>query len=106
MVAALGAATAALGFDGFAEHYTEQGQTKSIADLVYVTVQLFTMESGAVEGSLPPKLELARFLSPLVSAWAVVNAVVGLFTTQLQRACIRLYVKHLVVCVLGCKGSR
>lgn len=105
-VAALGVGTAALGFNGFAEHYAEQGESKSIADLVYVTVQLFTMESGAVDGAAPAQLELARFLSPLVSAWAVVNAVVGLFTTQLQRAWIRLYGQHVVVCGLGRKGGR
>lgn len=106
LVAALGAGTAALGFDGFAEHYSEQGTSKSVADLVYLTVQLFTMESGAVDGAPPAKLEFARFLSPLVSAWAVVNAVVGLFTTQLQRAWIRVYGKHVVVCGLGRKGGR
>jgi len=106
VVAALVAGTATMGFDGFAKHFRATGDSKSIADLVYLTFQLFTMESGAVDGRPPASLELARFLGPLVSAYAVVNAVVGLFTVQLQRAWIRLSGNHVVVCGLGRKGGR
>lgn len=106
VVAALVAATAVMGFNGFAKHFASEGQSKSIADMVYLTVQLFTLESGAVDGPTPASLQLARFLGPMVSAYAVVNAMIGLFTVQLHRIWIRVRGNHVVVCGLGRKGGR
>ncbi|MCA9270533.1 MAG: NAD-binding protein [Planctomycetales bacterium] len=99
-------ATCALGAFGFTEHFHSAGEDKSLADIVYLTMQLFTMESGAVEGPMPPALELARFLGPLVSAYTVVSALVGLFSAEIHRWWIWFLGRHVVVCGMGRKGIR
>ena len=39
-----------LGYVGFARHYATLGQSQSPGDLLYLTIQLFVLGSGAVEG--------------------------------------------------------
>ena len=76
-------------------------------DLAYRTAQLFTLESGSVASGtdVPASLQAARFLAPLVTAGAVVRAVVGLFREQVQALQLRTMREHVVVCGLGRKGS-
>jgi hypothetical protein len=37
-----------LGYVGFTKHFNTIGQTRSYGDILYRTLQLFTLESGAV----------------------------------------------------------
>jgi hypothetical protein len=92
----------ALGFLGFSQHATARGA--SPLDLAYRTFQLFVLESGGVMPPVPWTLELARFLAPLLAAYATARAVLTLFRTQVDRARARCQRGHTIVCGLGVTG--
>ncbi len=73
--------------------------------LVYRSVQLFNLESGAVAGEVPLPLELARWLAPLSLAGGLIVAALTYFKGHFDRwrAC-RLRGHH-IICGLGGKGS-
>lgn len=94
------------GLAGFAEHFRQNEKTKTTLDLFYVTGQLFAMNSGAVEGDVPWKLEIARFLAPLVAASAVLGTLAAVFSDEWRRWFLRFRRGHVIVCGLGRKGGR
>lgn len=94
------------GVAGFGTYFREIGRPKTLADLFYLTGQLFTMNSGAVEGRVPGSLEVARFVAPLVAAYALISAVFALFSVEFRRWGLRFRRGHVIVCGLGRKGSR
>ncbi|MEA3376487.1 MAG: hypothetical protein U9R72_09885 [Chloroflexota bacterium] len=49
-----------LGYLGFARHFAALGERRSPFNLLYLTVQLFTLESGAVSAPVDWPLEVAR----------------------------------------------
>ncbi len=75
-------------------------------DIIYLTLQLFTLESGAVKPPVPLALQIARYLAVLASAYAIVVTMLDLFSVQMQRTWVRLFGGHVVVCGLGRKGVR
>jgi hypothetical protein len=93
-----------LGYMGFAEYTAALGQSLSRLDLLYLTLQLVTIESGAVPGPLGWKLEVARLALPAVSAYTALAAFAALFQRQIES--IRLWFTrgHVVICGLGHKG--
>lgn len=93
-----------LGFAGFRTHGINAGETRSVLDDLYLTLQLFTMNSGAVAGLVPWQLEAARFLAPLVPGWALVKALAVIFHEQLLSLRLRFTSGHVVICGLGRKG--
>lgn len=96
----------ALGFWGFADYSAAQGEAHSTADVLYLALQLFTFESGAVSGpGVGWHLEIARFLAPAVAAWTLLEAIGTVFADQVQRTRARTFRNHAVVCGLGRKGS-
>jgi len=106
IVGALATLTLVLGMIGFAEHFHGRDEPRSRWDIFYLTLQLFTLESGAVEGLIGWQLEVARFLAPVVAAYAIVNTTLTLFSVQLQRFGLRLRSGHTIVGGLGRKGIR
>lgn len=97
----LTAAALALGFMGFARVYPGM----SFLDVLYRDLQLFTLESGAVDGAVPWQLEVARVLAPAVAAWAIVRTIMYALRERFRRASILFYRDHVVVCGLGRAGA-
>lgn len=97
-------AAGVLGYIGFARHFAALGQPRSPGDLLYLTLQLFVLESGAVVGPVGWELEVARFLAPAVAAYTAVQALVLLFYEQFQLLRVRFIRDHVVICGLGRKG--
>jgi len=62
-----------------------------------MTLQLFTLESGSVKGPISWELELARWLSPVVAAYTVVNAIGFVFREQLQVLRLKLIKDHVII---------
>jgi hypothetical protein len=95
----------ALGYIGFAKYTAALGGSRSPLDLFYLTLQLVTLESGAVSGPVSWELELARLALPAVSAYTALAALAALFHRQIES--IRLWFTrgHVVICGLGHKGS-
>jgi len=105
-IAGLAVAAAALGLVGFRDYERAVGGPTGFWDVTYRTLQLFTLESGALDigQAIPPSLQVARFLAPAVMAGALVRATLGLFRDQAQLLHVRIIRSHVVVCGVGRKG--
>ncbi len=93
-------AALALGVAGFAELRPADSTT----DVLYATLQLFVLDADDLGGDVPLALDIARFLAPVVAAYAAVRAFVSVFRRQVQTAGVRLLRRHAVVVGLGEKG--
>ena len=72
LVALLGLAAFVLGVVGFTGFFAALGEPRSFWDVLYLTLQLFILESGSVSGPVPWELEVARLLAPTVAAYTAV----------------------------------
>lgn len=94
-----------LGFIGFSKYYAVIGESRSNLDIIYLTLQLFTLESGSVNGPVNWQLELARWLSPAVAAYTIMNALGLIFREQFQLLRLGLVKDHVIICGTGQKTS-
>jgi hypothetical protein len=95
---------AGLGYIGFWKFFAAKGEPRTFWDLSYLTLQLFTLESGSVAGDLCWELETARFLAPVAALYTAVQALALLFNEQYRRLRLRFYRDHVVICGLGRRG--
>jgi voltage-gated potassium channel Kch len=93
-----------LGYVGFARHAAATGEAASAWDLLYLTLQLVSMNSGAVPGPIGWQLEVARFLIPALAALTAVQALAILFREQVDLLRLRFMRGHVVICGLGRRG--
>lgn len=105
VIAALWLVALALGCLGFDGYFAARGEARTPLDILYLSLQLFTLESGSVGGPLPLSLEVARLLAPAVAGYTVLAALAGLFSEQLQSLRMRFLRDHVVICGLGRRGS-
>jgi voltage-gated potassium channel Kch len=94
-------ATFTLGYWGFHLHSDKAGKL----DLLYLSLQLFSLNSGAVNGPVPIPLEIARWLAPLTLAGGAITAALSLFGSNIDRWKARRLHGHHIICGLGGKGS-
>jgi hypothetical protein len=104
LVAVLGLVALIFGFVGFARFYAALGDSRSSWDVLYLTLQLFVLESGSVSGPVPWELQVARLLAPAVAGYTAVRALAILFRERFERYRIRFLRGHVVICALGRKG--
>jgi hypothetical protein len=95
-----------LGYLGFARHFAALGERRPPATLLYLTLQLFTMDSGAVSEPVAWPLEVARWLAPAATAYTALQTLALIFRKQVQLARLRFFRGHTVICGLGRKGFR
>ncbi|HEY42226.1 MAG TPA: hypothetical protein G4O18_10310 [Dehalococcoidia bacterium] len=93
-----------LGYVGFAKYFNSIGDTHSFGDILYRTLQLFALESGAVSGPIGWELQAARFLAPVMAVYTAIQAVASIFWAQTQLFRVRFIRNHVVICGLGRKG--
>jgi hypothetical protein len=86
-----------LGLWGFALYQRGSGQPTSFLTAFYLTMQLFTLESGALFGHVPWQLEIARLAAPLVAAYAVMRVAAAVFATRLREWRVRRWSAHTIV---------
>lgn len=106
IIGVLALAAFVLGVIGFHRYFSALGKPVSIWDLVYLTLQLFTLESGSVTGALSWQLQIARLLAPGVLVYTAARALLEVFRDQLQLFRVRFARNHVVICGLGEKGYR
>lgn len=107
IIGALALASIGLGIVGFRNYWAATGQSRSFWDVLYLTLQLFTLESGSVYGpAVGWELEVARLLAPGIAAIAAVKAFALVFREQLQLFRMRFVRGHVIICGLGRKGLR
>jgi hypothetical protein len=103
VVVLLAVSALALGYLGFRDVYPGYSTT----ELLYRSIQLFALESGALprERAAPLLLEIARILAPAVAAYAAIRAVILLFGEELAFLGRRFLLRdHVVIVGLGAKG--
>lgn len=105
-LAAVASAAIVLGLIGLNDYFTAAGTPRSYWDLCYFVLHLFVVESGEVSGSVPWQLTVARFLAPLVPAWAIVQATAIIFRKQFDLLRLRMARGHVVICGLGQRGMQ
>ncbi|HEY45963.1 MAG: hypothetical protein AMJ88_09400 [Anaerolineae bacterium SM23_ 63] len=93
-----------LGYIGFSKSAVSKGESSTPLDLIYLTLQLITLESGSGAGPLPWELEVARFALPTLAAYTVIQALALLFREQRQRLRLWFIRDHIVICGLSRKG--
>ncbi len=91
-----------LGYAGFA---SALGDSQSVLDYAYLSLQLFTVNSGGAAGPSPPlALEVARFMAPVATAYALGRTLLGVFREQIDQWRLRRSHGHVVVIGLGWLG--
>jgi len=104
LLGALWLAGLCLGYVGFARHAAALGENTSPLDLIYLTLQLISMNSGAVTHPISWELEVARLLIPIVAAYTAVKALASVFRQQIDLLRLNFYRGHVVICGLSRKG--
>ena len=103
VISALACVALVLGYVGFLNH-AETGQSATPLDLLYLTLQLFGLESGGVHQPVPWQLQVARFLAPVVALWTLLKGLAVLFREEFIKARLWFIHDHSVICGLGRKG--
>jgi hypothetical protein len=93
-----------LGYVGFAKYFTLAGETATFWDLLYLTLQLTSMNSGAVPGPISWELNVSRLMIPALAAITLFKALALLFKTQMDLVRLRLIRNHIIICGLSRKG--
>lgn len=94
-----------LGIAGFSAYFSAIDASVSTTDIVYYTLQLFTLQMPDVSGGLPWSLEISRLLAPAVLVYTAAKALLEIFRDQMQLFRVRFIRNHVVVCGLGDKGD-
>jgi hypothetical protein len=98
-------AVTVLGVIGFTRYQQVSSVPQPFATRLYLSLQLFVLESGSVRGLLPWQLEVARFAAPVVAGYAIVQTAVAVFRDEVAALRLRFRRDHVVVAGLGGKGS-
>lgn len=95
-----------LGYWGFSLYYQGLDRAMSRWDLIYVTLQLFTVESGSVTGQhVHWQLETARLMAPATTLYTAISAFALIFRERIQLIRLRFLKDHTVICGLGRRGA-
>lgn len=92
------------GYTGFTSYASSNNEEFSELDILYRTMQLVTLESGALTPPIPPALQLARWLLPALTLYTAAKAIYSIFHEQLQRTRLWTIRDHVVICGAGSQG--
>src|SRR3954451_17635732 len=106
VLAALWLALLVLGIGGFRQQAAASGEGQSFLDMLYLTLQLATLNFDGSSDNLNWRLQIARFVAPLMAAGTVIQAASVVFVDQFHRFRLRFAKDHTVVCGLGDTGAR
>jgi hypothetical protein len=105
LIAGVWVALLVLGIGGFAQQEHDAGLDRTGLDTLYLTLQLLTLDYDDDE-ALNWRLEVARFVAPLVAASTVLQSARSSLQTQFARLRLRFAHDHVVVCGLDEVGGR
>jgi voltage-gated potassium channel Kch len=106
LILLLGLAALVFGYIGYSIHTAIYLTGRTRLDILYMTLQLFFLTAEPLTRPLPWQLEVARFLAPIIPAWAGLKALTILFRDQLAMLRLRFMRNHVVICGLGRKGTQ
>jgi hypothetical protein len=93
-----------LGMVGYMKYHLGDSLPYNWADAFYESIQLYSMNSSPLGADLPWELQVSRFLSPALAAFAVLQALAIIFRDQMQRISIGFLRGHIIICGLGRRG--
>jgi hypothetical protein len=93
-----------LGYNGWVQYEVMNHQVNDIAMNIYLTVQLVSMNSGAVAEPIPLALDIARFGLPVLTLLTAIQAFIGIFKDQVRAIQLSLLRGHVIICGLSRKG--
>ena len=94
-----------LGTYGFYQYGILHGDPMDWLSSLYLSLQLFVMNSGGVPGPLPLSLEFARFLAPALTAGGIFLALWEPLNQNYLLFKIRFWKNHIIVCGLSRKAE-
>lgn len=106
VLAALWLVVLVLGVGGFVQQGYENAEPRSIADVLYQTMALATLDYDGSSGPMNWRLEIARFSAPIMAASTVLQSASVVFAAEFQRLRVRRASGHTVVAGLGDVGAR
>jgi hypothetical protein len=100
--------TVLLGYLGYYQYYQMRGVAVSSSDLLFDTLELFSLKGGDLEWSdgYVLALDIARWTALIVTFWAVALIMSRAFLGPLHRLRLWLCSDHVIVCGMGRIGSR
>jgi hypothetical protein len=106
VLAGLWVALLVVGISGFVQQASADGVDRPFADTLYLTLQLATLDYDGSSGPMNWRLQVARFVAPVMAAGTVLQTASVVFREQFQRWRLRYAKDHTIVCGLGDTGSR
>src|SRR6188768_4277763 len=97
--------TLVLGTLGFHQHGALHDDPISWLSSLYLSLQLFVMNSGGVPSPIPVTLEVSRFLAPALTAGGIFLALWEPLNQNFVLFKIRFWKNHIVVCGLSKKAE-
>jgi hypothetical protein len=95
-----------LGIGGYIQQSKDAGLNRRFLDELYLTVQLATLQFGGGSTDLNWRLQVARFVAPMMAAGTVLQTASVVFSEQFQRMRASRARAHTIVCGLGDAGIR
>jgi hypothetical protein len=95
-----------LGIGGFVQQGHESGQPRPFTDVLYLTLQLATLDYDGSNGPMNWRLQIGRFVVPVMAASTVLQTASVVFTAEFNRLRISRSNRHTVVAGLGDVGQR
>lgn len=95
-----------LGFIGFYIFFSESGKPFTFSDIAYLSLQLFTFNSGIVDGHIPFILDIARFMAPLTLVYAAIIAFMWFINRQYKKIKLAWYKNHTIFLGMGKFGMQ
>jgi len=97
--------TLILGTIGFDQHGNLHNEPLSLLSSLYLSLQLFVMNSGGVADPIPLTLEISRFLAPALTAGGIFLALWEPLNQNFLLFKIRFWKDHIIVCGLSRKAE-
>lgn len=105
-LAALWAILLTLGIGGYLQQSRDAGLHRGFLDTLYLSLQLATLQYGGGGADLNWRLEVARFVAPMMAAGTVLQTASYVFQEQFHRVRASFARNHTVVVGLGDVGTR
>ena len=105
LLAAAWLALLVLGIGGFVQQSEELGNSTSFLDNFYFTLQLAALDFGGDSEAMNWRLQVARFVAPIIAASTLLQSASVVFREQFARFRARRARRHTVVCGLGPVGT-
>ena len=104
LLAALWTALLVLGIGGFIQQANDLGTSTSFLDNLYFTLQLAALSYEGDSEAINWRLQVARFVAPVIAASTLLQSASVVFREQFARFRARRARRHTIVCGLGPMG--